>query len=289
MRNSEINKTRSRYLWESIYIIALLFFLAFSLGPILWSFIVSITPMSEMQSVTSPLFPAAPTLENYRALLMGQIGTGAIFRNSMMNTFFVSILTVLFGIPLALFGAYPLARMEFKGREMIKNGILVTLVVPVFATIIPLFKMFSSIKLIDTFTGLTIVYISAVLPLTTWLIVSYFETLPKELEEAAQLDGCTIVQIIIRIFIPVSYPIILAATLISFLSTWNQFLIPLILAPSYATKPIAVVISEFVTKNTVKYGLMTAGGILAIFPPALIAVVFRQFLVQGLAGGSTKG
>ena len=103
------------------------------------------------------------------------------------------------------------------------------------------------------------------------------------------MDGCGRFGVLLKIIIPVSYPVIFAATLIVFLTTWNHYLIPLILAPSYATKPIAVVVSEFVTKTSINYGLMNAGGILAVIPPAILAVVFRKFLVKGMVSGATKG
>jgi multiple sugar transport system permease protein len=196
---------------------------------------------------------------------------------------------IVFGMPISILSSYALSRMEFKGRELIRLLLLATLVIPVFAVIVPLFQIYSNLGLVDNFAGLTLVYISASLPLTTWLLCSYFETLPKELEEAATLDGCSPISTLIRIILPLSYPVIFAASLIVFISTWNQFLIPLVLAPSLHTKPIAVVISEFVTKHTVNYGLMNAGGIVAIIIPACMAIVFRKFLISGLSAGATKG
>ena len=182
-----------------------------------------------------------------------------------------------------------MARLRFKGKTPIRNLLLFTIAIPVFATIIPLYKLFITLKLLDQLLGLVLVYITSFLPLTVWLLIGYFETLPRELEEAAYVDGCSQFQTMIRIILPVSYPIIFAASLIVFLTTWNQFQIPLILAPSHATKPIAVVASEFVTKVTVDYGLMNAGGILALIPPAIIAIIFRKFLITGIVGGATKG
>jgi multiple sugar transport system permease protein len=278
-----------------VYIFGVAFFLIWSLLPIAWSAIISITPQMDTMLSPAPLFPAHPTIENYRELFFGQTGANALkgdtdlYKFGLLNSFIASMAAIIFGIPISILSSYALARMEFTGRELIRLLLLATMVIPVFAVIVPLFKLYSNLGLIDNFAGLTLVYISAFLPLTTWLLCSFFETLPKELEEAAKLDGCTPMRTLVMIILPLSYPIIFAASLIVFISTWNQFLIPLVLAPSLNTKPIAVVISEFVTKHSVNYGLMNAGGIIAVIIPACMAVIFRKFLISGLSSGATKG
>ena len=118
---------------------------------------------------------------------------------------------------------------------------------------------------------------------------NYFSSIPRDLDEAAMVDGCTKTEALIYVVLPLSYPIIASAVLIIFLSTWSQFQIPLILASNNDTKPIAIITSEFITKDTVHYGLTAAAGILAIIPPALLALVFRKFLVSGIMKGSVKG
>lgn len=279
---------RTKKFWI-LYAFAVLLFILFTLGPILWSFNMSITPQSEILENTTRLLPKEPTFDNYTKLLTGADQQGLLFRKGMLNSLKAALLSLLLGIPMAVICAYPLARLAFRGSKTVRNVLLFTMAIPVFATIIPLYKIFVTIKLLDSFWGLVLVYITSFLPLTVWLLISYFSTLPKELEEAAYVDGCTRFRTMIHIILPVSYPIIFAASLIVFLTTWNQFQIPLVLAPSHATKPIAVVVSEFVTKSTVDYGLMNAGGIIALIPPAIIAIVFRKFLIQGIVGGATKG
>lgn len=282
-----MNKRSSAF--KVFYIVAVILFLLFSLGPILWSFIMSITPQSEMMGNVTYFLPKSPTLENYIELIFDTDQQGLLFRRGLMNSLKAALLSLAIGIPLAILCAYPMARLKFKGSAATRNVLLFTMAIPVFATIIPLYKMFVTLNLLDNLFGLVLVYITSFLPLTVWLLISYFDTLPKELEEAAYVDGASKFKTMIRIILPISYPIIFAACLIVFLTTWNQFQIPLILAPSQQTKPIAVVASEFVTKSTMDYGLMNAGGILALIPPAIIAVLFRKFLVQGIVGGATKG
>lgn len=185
--------------------------------------------------------------------------------------------------------AYTLSRMEFKGRKLIRNLLLITMVIPVMATIIPLFRIFVARQLLDNVFWLSLVYVSSYLPMITWLMSNYFSTIPKELEEAAVIDGCGRFAVFRKIILPISYPIILSAALIIFLNTWNQFQIPLILASSIETKPVAIVVSEFMTKDSVQYGLTAAAGILAVIPPAVTALIFRKFLISGMMRGSVKG
>ena len=188
-----------------------------------------------------------------------------------------------------MMSAYALSRMEFKGRRLIKNLLLITMVIPVMATIIPLFRLFVARQWLDDVFWLSMVYVSSYLPMVTWLMANYFATIPKELEEAAQIDGCGRLASFLRIIVPTSYPIILSAALIMFLNTWSQFQIPLILASSLETKPVAIVVSEFMTKDSIQYGLTAAAGIIAVLPPALTALIFRKFLISGMMGGAVKG
>ena len=166
---------------------------------------------------------------------------------------------------------------------------MITMVIPVMATIIPLYRMFADARLLDNIFWLSVVYVSSYLPLAVWLLSNYFATIPKELEEAALIDGCGRTATFFRIMLPLSAPIILSISLIMFLNTWSQFQIPLILASSMETKPMAIVVSEFVTKDTIQYGLVAAAGMIALIPPALAALVFRKYLVSGMMKGSVKG
>ena len=191
-------------------------------------------------------------------------------------------------MPISMMSAYALSKMEFRGRKIIKNALLITMVIPVMATIIPLYKMFAAGKMLDNMFWLCVVYVSSYLPMATWMISNYFATIPKELEEAALIDGCGLCNAFFKIILPLSYPIVLSVSLIMFLNTWSQFQIPLILASSMETKPMAIVVSEFVTKDSVDYGLIAAAGIIALIPPAFCAIIFRKDLISGMIKGSVK-
>ena len=271
------------------YFIALVIFLILTLGPFLWTFVLSITPEYAMMEKTTRLLPEVITYDNYRELLTSGTQKGSILVTGIRNALKAVGATLILGIPIAMMSAYALSRMEFKGRRLIKNLLLITMVIPVMATIIPLFRLFVARQWLDDVFWLSTVYVSSYLPMTTWLMSNYFATIPKELEEAAQIDGCGRLSSFLRIILPTSYPIILSAALIMFLNTWSQFQIPLILASSLETKPVAIVVSEFMTKDSVQYGLTAAAGMIAVLPPAITALIFRKFLISGMMGGAVKG
>lgn len=270
------------------YVLILLVFLILVLGPFVWAFILSITPEHAMLAKTTALLPEAITWKNYIELFGGS-RKGQLLFTGIQNSLKAVGTTLLVGIPICLMSAYTLSRMEFKGRKLIRNLLLITMVIPVMATIIPLFRIFVARQLLDNVFWLSVVYVSSYLPMITWLMSNYFSTIPKELEEAAVIDGCGKFATFMKIILPISYPIILSAALIMFLNTWNQFQIPLILASSIETKPVAIVVSEFMTKDSIQYGLTAAAGIIAVIPPAITALIFRKFLISGMMRGSVKG
>ena len=272
-----------------LYVFALLIFLIFYLGPFVWTFIISITPDSMVLEKSLNFLPKSTTFKNYLLLFDISSRQGKLLFSGMRNAIYASFVTIVLCIPMALLSAYALSRFKFFGKDFIKNSLLITMAIPVMATIIPIYKMFMQLKLLNNMYALSLVYVTSYLPVIVWLMSNYFSSIPRDLDEAAMVDGCTKTEALIYVVLPLSYPIIASAVLIIFLSTWSQFQIPLILASNNDTKPIAIITSEFITKDTVHYGLTAAAGILAIIPPALLALVFRKFLVSGIMKGSVKG
>lgn len=276
--------------WKRVgYLLALAVFLVLTLGPFLWTFVLSVTPEYAMMEKSTSLLPDVVTFDNYRELLAQGSRKGSVLLMGIKNALKAVGVTLALGIPIAMMSAYALSRMEFRGRRLVRNLLLITMVIPVMATIIPLFRLFVARQWLDDVFWLAMVYVSSYLPMVTWLMSNYFATIPKELEEAALIDGCGRLASFLRIIVPASYPIILSAALIMFLNTWSQFQIPLILASSIQTKPVAIVVSEFMTKDSVQYGLTAAAGMIAVVPPAVTALVFRRFLISGMMGGAVKG
>lgn len=271
-----------------LYYISVIFFVIIVLGPIIWAVIVSFTPEYEMFKNTSAFLPKEPTVDNYVKLFTASDRQSKMFFVGIMNSIKTAFITIFLCIPCSVMCAYAISKMKFKGRKAVKTIILISMAIPAFTTIIPLYRMFSLMSLLDNLFSLSLIYVTSFLPINTWMISNYFDTIPSDIEEAAYIDGCNEINVLFRVMLPISAPIIMSAFLLVFLMSWGQFQIPLILASSAATKPISIVASEFVSKDSIQYGITTAAGLLAIFPPALLAIIFRKFLVRGMTGGATK-
>ena len=271
-----------------LYYISVIFFVMIVLGPIIWAIIVSFTPEYEMFKNTSTFLPKEPTIDNYVKLFTASDRQSKMFFVGIMNSIKTAFITIFLCLPCSILCAYAISKMKFKGRNVVKTIILISMAIPAFTTIIPLYRMFSLMSLLDNLFSLSLIYVTSFLPINTWMISNYFDTIPSDIEEAAYIDGCNEIDVLFRIMLPISAPIIMSAFLLVFLMSWGQFQIPLILASSAATKPISIVASEFVSKDSIQYGITTAAGLLAIFPPALLAIIFRKFLVRGMTGGATK-
>ena len=277
-----------KYLKKMLYALALILFLIFFLGPIIWTFIISITPDALVLEKSLNFLPRSFSFNNYKILLDISSRQGNLLFRGMNNAIYASFITIIICIPMGILSALALSRINFIGASFIKNSLLITMAIPVMATIIPIYKLFMQLKLLNNMYMLSLVYVTAYLPIITWLTMNYFMSIPKDLDEAAMVDGCSKFMAFIKVILPISFPIIASSILIIFLSTWSQFQIPLILASNESTKPIAIITSEFSTKDTIHYGLTAAAGILALIPPMVLAILFRRFLVSGMMKGSVK-
>ena len=267
-----------------------------SIGPVYWALVTSVTPPNALVSDILRLWPEQMTFEHY-AKLFGATSTSQgnevqsvwpqfsrAFFNSLLTAFAATVLTVL----IAAFGAWAFVRLRFPGRDLIFVVIVGTLGVPAYTVMIPLYRIMISAGLVDTYTGVVLIYVSAFLPLALWLMRSVYQAMPLSLEEAAWLDGASKLYTLVRIVLPLAGPGLVATAILTFLSAWGQFMVPLVFSPTLDTKPLTVLIPEFVTRNYVDYGLMNAAGIVAIVPPVLLAIFLNRFLVQGLMAGASK-
>lgn len=270
--------------------------LLWSLGPVYWSLVTSLTSPNALVSDNLHLWPQAPTLEHY-AKLFGATSTSQgnevqsvwpQFSRALINSLITSVAATVLTVAIAAFGAWAFVRLQFPGRDAIFVAVVATLAVPAFTVMIPLYRLMISAGLIDTYTGVTLIYVSAFLPLALWLMRSVYQSMPLSLEEAAWLDGASKLYTLIRIVLPLAAPGLVACAILTFLSAWGQFMVPLVFSPTLATKPLTVLIPEFVTRNYVDYGLMNAAGMIAILPPTILVLFLNRFLVQGLMAGSSK-
>ena len=267
--------------------------LIWSLGPIYWTLASSITPTEDFSARPIHFFPQHFTLDHFSRLFgidiarIGGVQVWSQFRAALINSIVTSVAATLLCVAISALGAYAFTRIQFPGRGFLFAAIVATLAIPGYAVLIPLYRIMISLHLVDTYVGVALIYVSAYLPLSLWLLRSVFEALPIALEEAAQLDGAGRLYIFFNIVLPLAGPGLTAAAILTFLGAWGQYLVPLIFSPQ-ATKPLTVLIPEFVTKNFIDYGLITASGAIAIIIPALVVIFLNRYLVSGLLAGSVK-
>jgi multiple sugar transport system permease protein len=267
--------------------------LLWSLGPIYWTLVSSVTPSADFSLRPINFFPQQFTPDHFLRLLginverIGGVLVWEQFRGALFNSVATSLLATVFCVAISALGGYAFARLDFPGKRVVFLVVVATLAIPGYAVLIPLYRLMIGLKWIDTYLGITLIYVSAYLPLTLWLMRSVFDSLPVSLEEAAQLDGAGRLRIFFSIVLPLVGPGLTAAAILTFLGAWGQYLVPLIFSPK-VTKPLTVLIPEFVTKNFIDYGLITASGAIAILIPALVVIFLNRYLVTGLLAGSVK-
>ena len=267
--------------------------LLWSLGPIYWTLASAITPSADFAARPIHFFPQNFTLNHFERLLginvdrIGGVEVWKQFRVALLNSIVTALASTVACVAMSAFGGYAFTRLRFPGRRWMFFAVVATLAIPGYAVLIPLYRLMIGLHMVDTVTGITLIYVSAFLPLSLWLMRNVFESLPLSLEEAAQLDGASRLGIFFRIVLPLVGPGLTAAAILTFLGAWGQYVVPLIFSPT-ATKPLTVLIPEFATKNFIDYGLITASGSIAIVIPALVVVFLNRYLVTGLLAGSVK-
>jgi multiple sugar transport system permease protein len=206
-----------------------------------------------------------------------------------MNSFKVASVVTVICLLVGGIAAYALVRISFRHNQTILVGIMGTRMIPEISLVIPLFIVASRLSLIDKPAVLMITYLTFALPFAIWLMASFFQSIPVELEDAARIDGCSRLQILYRIVMPISAPGLVSTGLFVFLLSWDEFFYALIFTSTLAAKTAPVAIAEFVGRYVTDITAMMAGGVLAAIPPVLLALFFQRYIVSGLTAGAVKG
>ncbi len=266
--------------------------------PVLALVLMSLTPASDLIRTPATMIPSGFTLENFKTVLMPQISAG--FSTSvqarrvplsLLNSFVVGLCVALISVVLGTFSGYAFARYGRQRFFGISIWLLMlTRMTPGLTLVLPFFVIYRSFGLIDTRTGLIVAYCSILLPLSAWMMRSYFEGVPASLDRAALIDGCSRMTMMWKVLLPVVRPGIIAAGIFCFLASWNEFLFALILTSTPNAQTIPVVISGFLSQaQFYEYGPMFAASVLSILPPVLVAFFFQRYLIQGALSGAVKG
>jgi len=253
-------------------------------------FISSISTQRELLSAPPHWIPNQSTLERYKAILLesGGLEGGAVFRRSMVNSFIVALFVTAITLTAGSLAAYTLARIKVRGRDAMLYAILFIYMLPPIAVIIPLYQILNSMGLLDTRLSLILLHSAFLTPFVIWFMRGYFQTIPQDLEDAAMIDGCTLLDAFRLVILPLSVPGLVASGLFSILMSWEEFFMALIFTTDTA-KTIPVAIAEFSGRHSIDYGMMATGGFLASLPPILITLFFQKYIMSGLLSGSIKG
>ena len=269
----------------------LVLFAIFFLMPPIYMLITSLKTSAEISAATNPWWVFNPTFSNYVELLTSN-QYQIFFRNSAMVSIFVVTITMIISIP----AAFALARMKFWGSATLATGVFLTYLIPDTLLFIPLFKMFAvfdewtGIQLLNKWYVLLIVYPTLTVPFCTWIMIGYFASIPKELDEAALMDGSNYRQILFRVFIPVALPGIIAATIFAFTVSWAQFLYRLALTTSQDQLVLPVgIITSLIKGDVFNWGQIMTGALLGAAPPLIIYAFLMDYYIAGLTAGATKG
>jgi multiple sugar transport system permease protein len=278
-----VRRRAGRWRWVGVGLILL-----WSLVPIYWALKSSFQTEADARATPVHYVPTNPTLQNFRTLLAGDSDVSDQIRRSAVNIVVECTLATVVTVVLATLAAFAFARMRFRGSRILFYSVLATMAFPAYTTLIPLYRIMSSFELVNTYTGIVLVYVSGFLPLATWVLHNYFASLPASIEEAGRVDGASRLQVLWYLVLPLARPGIISTALITFLFAWAQFLFPLVLSSDLSTQPLTVVIASLQGRHVVPFTLLNAAGVLAIVVPAFIALAFNRYIVNGLLAGSTK-
>ena len=260
--------------------------------------VTSVAGPRELMVFAPELWPKTISFERYRELLGlidpatldADIAVAAtLFRRALTNSVIAAGATTVIGLFVGVFAGYAYARLKFSYKNSLLGLTVMVHMLPPIATVIPLYILLRKIGLLNSLTGLVLVYSALAVTYVVWVMSGYFRSVPGELEEAARVDGCTRLGALLRIVLPVVAPGIVATGLLVFITMWNEFLYALVLINDPVQKTVPVMISEFSTQERINYGLIMAGGAIVSLPPVLIAFIFQRRLVSGLTAGAVKG
>jgi len=261
-------------------------YLVFLLFPFYWMSIVSLKPTNDLFEMQyNPFWIQHFTLENYRYLF-----ENTAFPDWVKNTLIVSTLSTALSLFCSVLIGYALARLRFPGSNFLGVGIFLAYLVPPTLLFLPLAHVIARLNLYNTYWALILTYPTQLIPFASWLLMGYFRSIPREIEESAMADGCSRLQILVKIILPLSVPGLLSAGIFSFTLCWNEFLYALIFMSSGAMKTIAVgTVSDLIKADTLFWGSLMASAVLGSVPIAILYSFFVKHYVSGLTAGAVKG
>jgi multiple sugar transport system permease protein len=277
-----ISKTWNRVISAIVVVIVL----ALILWPFFYIFVSSFKPLKEIMSRVS-FFPKDPTIRNYSTLLFARTPIRDFIR-ILSNTLLVSTITAAFSIVISSLSGYSIARSRKLKSGIVSRLLLFIYVFPTIIILVPIYKLFTLIGLWDSYVGLIVVYVALVSPFCTWLLVSFFDSIPRELEESSQIDGAGSFTTFMRIVLPLTLPGIVTVGAYSFITAWGEYMFALVVISSNQKKTAALGLATFTAEQYIEWGPLLAGSILIIVPVFLLFLPVAKIFIKGFMTGAVK-
>jgi multiple sugar transport system permease protein len=286
-RRAAVRQRAGAGLWlrkNGLVALGVAFIVAYCLFPFYWMVVSSLKTKNDV--FDNALWPRHLTLASYKAVF-----TQEHFQYDIRNSIIIAGVSTLIGLLVGCFGAYALARLRFRGKALVLGGVLSIAMFPPIALLTPLFKLFSDLHWINQYQAMIIPDISFTLPLTIWILYSFFREMPWELEQAAKVDGATPGQAFRRVILPLAAPGVFTAAILVFIYAWNEFMIAYAVTQNHAAQPVTVGIAKFTGVSAFEEPFTTimAGGVIVTIPLVIMVLLFQRRIVAGLTAGGVKG
>lgn len=279
-----ISRAKRRILTFTTYAI-LIAFSAYCLFPFLWMIVTSIKPTNMIRSTDPSFWVADPTWKHFDNVI-----NNSAFMTFFKNSLFVACVTTFASLVISIFAGYALSRfVRFNGVKVFSIAMLLSQTIPGVLLLIPLYLIMKNLSLLNTYTSLILAYTTFTVPLCTFMMKSFFDTIPYEMEESAEIDGCSRIGIIARILLPLSLPSLVTTSLFAFLNSWNEFLFGFVFINDEAKRTLTPGISLFRGQFQTDWGSLMAASVLSVIPVVIIFVFLQRYLIAGLSAGSVKG
>jgi multiple sugar transport system permease protein len=276
------NRTKN-ILKQALFYAFVVTFVGLIVLPFLWQMLTSIKPLSEISAIPAKWIPSEFNKQYYI-----NVFTKHPFSRYLINSFIVASITTLLSILIGASAAYALARLRFKGKKIMLMAILSISMFPTIATLSPIYLLLKNLKLLNSYAGLVIPYITFALPLSIWLLTNFFSQLPKGFEEAAAIDGCSRAGIFFKIMLPLIKPATFSVALIVFINAWNEYIYALTFMTNDLMRTVPVGISLFPSNYEMPWGDMAAGSVVVTVPLIILVLIFQKKIIGGLTSGGVK-
>jgi multiple sugar transport system permease protein len=259
-------------------------YLFITLAPLMWVLSTSFKPNQEAITFPPKFLPETPTLDNYLFVL-----TDPKLVISLFNSLSVSLASTGLSVAVSALAGYAFARFEFKGKNLLMSTILGLFMIPLVINIIPLYIMLSNIGLLNSLIALVLTFQIIIIPLNIFLLKNYFQTIPRELEEAALIDGCSKIRAFWHVIVPISMPGFVIAAILSFRFSWNEFVLPIVLSNKPDVMLFQVALYQFISLYRIDWGFLTAGINIALIPIVVMMLFFQKRMIKGMTLGAVRG